>query len=232
MRRLLLLGILTGACVAACGGSAFTSQSSESEGEGASSGHGGSSGSSGSSGTSGGSSGSSGSSVGGASGTSGPSAGGSGAGGSSGGAGTSGGISGAGGSGGSAGSATGGSAGTTGGTSGVGGSGGTGGASGSGGKGGSGGGPVTCSELQTKMAGLLVTAKQCCAACAVITQCTGSVPGPCCPQTVSSMDSAATQEYLAAYQAWQDAGCNSGICPAIACIVSPSYTCLSTGTCQ
>jgi hypothetical protein len=123
---------------------------------------------------------------------------------------------------------TGGFAGSTGGVGGSGGfAGSTGGVGGSGGVGGT-GGSETCEQLLADVHARLEEAKRCCPFCGAL-QCTGSVPGPCCDETVGYGESPETAAYLEAYKIWTNSGCFAA-CPRIACLVTPSYDCVVTGS--
>jgi hypothetical protein len=60
------------------------------------------------------------------------------------------------------------------------------------------------------------------------------VQGLCCPVSVNSTGSPATQAFVAAMQQFQAAGCTVA-CPDLLCPKAPSGICLSTsagGTCE
>lgn len=104
-----------------------------------------------------------------------------------------------------------------------------------GGAGGS-GGTVDCNALINDVYAKLDAAKTCCPFCNSL-QCTASVDGPCCPETVNSADSAETQAYLGALKLLRSQPSCGIACPAIVCApAQPSYNCVATasgsGRCQ
>lgn len=116
-------------------------------------------------------------------------------------------------------------------------SGGAAGAAGQAGTAGAGGtGSGQCDHLALELAAKLAELKKCCAACAVQTtiaaQCTETVPGVCCQETVNQPSSSeAAQEYTKLYNDWVSAGCHVP-CPAIPCSAAPSNTCTAAGICS
>jgi hypothetical protein len=106
---------------------------------------------------------------------------------------------------------------------------------GTGGVSGAGGAPASCDEITREVYARLDAAKSCCPACDSI-QCTGSVPGPCCPETVGNANSGETLSYLEALKRLQGSNCGVA-CPAIPCgPAEPSHNCVpgpaGNGRCQ
>jgi hypothetical protein len=97
-----------------------------------------------------------------------------------------------------------------------------------GGSGDSGG--KSCDDLLGDVRAKLAQAKACCPLCGIANQCSGSVPGVCCPETVNFAASGTTANYLAALDTFQNAGCSIP-CPRIACRVTPSNMCQTDGSC-
>lgn len=81
-------------------------------------------------------------------------------------------------------------------------------------------------DLQTKQQAAI----QCCLTCGSL-QCTQQIEGLCCPLTVTSNDSLASKDYLAALKAVKDANCQVN-CPALACSQKPTDICGTNGTCN
>jgi hypothetical protein len=125
---------------------------------------------------------------------------------------------------------------TTGDSSGAAGSGGAGGVStgasgGAGGAaqggGGSGGGSTACDALAAEVAAKLTAAKACTGASNQ--ECQAFVDGMCCPEVVTESNAPATQEYLDALAAFEQAGCVAD-CPAVPCQPTNQGLC-SGGSC-
>ena len=90
------------------------------------------------------------------------------------------------------------------------------------------GGP-DCTKLLADLDQKQQAATQCCLTCNSL-QCTQQIDGLCCPVTVTSGDSLASKDYLAALKAVKDANCQVN-CPAIACSTKPTDVCMQNGSC-
>jgi len=96
----------------------------------------------------------------------------------------------------------------------------------SGGAGPDGGSGTDCTALYAQVNELQAAAQACCATCDIV-QCTVSVNGLCCPVSVNSAGSSATQAFVAAVQQYQ-AACVS-MCGAFSCPKAPSGICGGSG---